>query len=115
MQYLKVAGNPEFSRSTNLQSKLIEFFVLVNFYHPVHFGSLEPFTVRKIGDLPHFLLALASKYQFIIKLVKMWSELLNCNGVNPRGTVWSGSGSALFGRLALEMYAEILTRGEFSC
>ena len=68
---VSVAGNPEFSRSTNLQSKLIEFFVLVNFYHTVRFGSLEPFTVRKIGDLPHFLLALASKYQFIIKLVKM--------------------------------------------
>ena len=29
--YLKVAGNPVFSRSTNLESKLIEFFVFVNF------------------------------------------------------------------------------------
>ena len=28
---VKVAGNPEFSRSTNLESKLIEFFVLLNF------------------------------------------------------------------------------------
>ena len=28
---LKVAGNPVFSRSTNLESKLIEFFVFVNF------------------------------------------------------------------------------------
>ena len=28
---LKVAGNPAFSRSTNLESKLIEFFVFVNF------------------------------------------------------------------------------------
>ena len=28
--------------------------------------------VRKIGDFPHFLLALASNNQFIIKLVKMW-------------------------------------------
>ena len=27
----KVAGNPVFSRSTNLESKLIEFFVFVNF------------------------------------------------------------------------------------
>ena len=26
----KVAGNPAFSRSTNLESKLIEFFVFVN-------------------------------------------------------------------------------------
>ena len=34
--------------------------------------SLQPFTVRKIGDLPHFLSALASNNQFIIKLVKMW-------------------------------------------
>ena len=36
------------------------------------FGSLHPFTVRKIGDFPHFLSALASNNQFIIKLVKMW-------------------------------------------
>ena len=28
---IKVAGNPVFSRSTNLESKLIEFFVFVNF------------------------------------------------------------------------------------
>ena len=27
---LKVAGNPVFSRSTNLESKLIDFFVLLN-------------------------------------------------------------------------------------
>ena len=38
----------------------------------VRFGSLEPFTVRKIGDFPHFLSALASNNAFIIKLVKMW-------------------------------------------
>ena len=36
------------------------------------FGSLQPFTVRKIGDFPNFLSALASNNQFIIKLVKMW-------------------------------------------
>ena len=36
------------------------------------FGSLQPFTARKIGDFPHFLSALASNNQFIIKLVKMW-------------------------------------------
>ena len=28
--HIKVAGNPAFSRSTNLESKLIEFFVFVN-------------------------------------------------------------------------------------
>ena len=28
---VKVAGNPAFSRSTNLESKLIEFYVFVNF------------------------------------------------------------------------------------
>ena len=28
---VKVAGNPVFSRSTYLESKLIEFFVFVNF------------------------------------------------------------------------------------
>ena len=54
----KVAGNPAFSRSTNLESKLIEFFV---FSAQSVFGSLQPFTVRKIGDFPHFLSALASK------------------------------------------------------
>ena len=69
---LKVAGNPVFSRSTNLESKLIEFFVFVNFKRTVRFGSLHPLTVRKIGDFPHFLSALTSNNQFIIKLVKMW-------------------------------------------
>ena len=68
----KVAGNPVFSRSTNLESKLIEFFVFVNFKRTVRFGSLHPLTVRKIGDFPHFLSALTSNNQFIIKLVKMW-------------------------------------------
>ena len=28
---MKVAGNPAFSRSINMESKLIEFFVFVNF------------------------------------------------------------------------------------
>ena len=36
-------------------------------------GSLRLFTVRKIGDFPHFLSASASNNQFRIKLVKMWS------------------------------------------
>ena len=69
-----MAGNPVFSRSTNLESKLIEFFVFVNFKCTVRFGSLHPLTVRKIGDFPHFLSALTSNNQFIIiiKLVKMW-------------------------------------------
>ena len=55
---IKVAENPVFSRSTYPESKLIEFFVFVNFLRTVHFGSLHPFTVRKIGDFPHFLSAL---------------------------------------------------------
>ena len=63
---------PEFSKSTNLESKLKKLFVVVNFYHAVRFGSLEPFTVSKIGDFPHFLSALASDNQSIMKLVKMW-------------------------------------------
>ena len=67
-----MARYPEFSRSTNLESKLIKLFVFVNFEQTVHFGSLEPFTVHKIGDFPHFLSALASNNRFIIKLVKMW-------------------------------------------
>ena len=69
---LKVARYPKFSKSTNLESKLIKLFVFVNFEQTVRFGSLEPFTVCKIGDFPHFLSALASNNQFIIKLVKMW-------------------------------------------
>ena len=69
---LKVARSPLILRSTNLESKVIEFFVfVVKFYHTVYFGSFKPFTVRKIGDFPHFLSALASNNQFIIKLVKM--------------------------------------------
>ena len=32
-----------------------EFFVFVNFQRTVRFGSLQLFTVRKIGDFPHFL------------------------------------------------------------
>ena len=40
-------------------------FVLVNFSAvTVRFGSLQPFTVRKIGDFPHFLPALGSNDQF---------------------------------------------------
>ena len=62
-------SHAQFSRSTNLESKLIDFFV---FYRTVRVRSNQPFTVRKIGDFPHFLLALASNNQFIIKLVKMW-------------------------------------------
>ena len=33
--------------------------------------SLQPFTVRKIGDFPYFLSALPSNNQLIIKLIKM--------------------------------------------
>ena len=40
-------------------------FVLVNFSAvTVRFGSLQPFTVRKIGDFPNFLPALRSNDQF---------------------------------------------------
>ena len=67
-----MARSPVFSRSTNLESKLIKLFVFVNFEQTVRFGSLELFTVRKIGDFPHFLSALASNNRFIIKLAKMW-------------------------------------------
>ena len=66
----KVAGNPEFSWSTNLESKLIEFFVLVNFCTQSVLGVLNRSLSIKMG---HFLSALASNNQFIIKLVKMWS------------------------------------------
>ena len=45
---LKVACSSKFSWSTNLESKLIDIFVLVN---TVHFGSLQPFTVLKIDNV----------------------------------------------------------------
>ena len=38
----------------------------------INFGGHQSFTVRILGDFPHFLLALPSNNQFIIKLVKMW-------------------------------------------
>ena len=41
------------------------------------FESLQPFTVRKIGDFPHFLSALPSNNQFIIKL---WPGGTLCGG-----------------------------------
>ena len=39
----------------------------------ISFGSHQSFTVRILGDFPHFLSALPSNNQFIIKLVKMWA------------------------------------------
>ena len=38
----------------------------------VSFGGHQSFTVRILGDFPHFLSVLPSNNQFIIKLVKMW-------------------------------------------
>ena len=68
----KVARSPVFSRSTNLESKLIEFFVFVNFNtQSILRVFIQTFTVLKIGDFPHFLSELPSNNQFIIKLVKM--------------------------------------------
>ena len=68
----KVARSPVFSRSTNLESKLIEFFVFVNFNtQSILRVFIRTFTVVKIGDFPHFLSELPSNNQFIIKLVKM--------------------------------------------
>ena len=64
-----MARYAEFSRSTNLESKLIKLSVFVNFEQTVCFGSLESFTVRIIGDFPNFLSALVSNNHFI---VKMW-------------------------------------------
>ena len=66
-----------------LNTKLIVLFVFVKFLHTIRFGSLQPFTVRKIGDFPHFPSALASNNQFIIKLFKMWpGGTLSCGGQN---------------------------------
>ena len=58
-----------FSRSTNLESKQIEFFVFVTFSTQSVLGVF----IRSLSvDFPHFLSALTSNNQFIIKLVKMW-------------------------------------------
>ena len=54
--------NPVFLRSTNLEIHADRFFV----------ENLQSFTVRKLGDFPSFLSALASNNAFIIELVKMW-------------------------------------------
>ena len=62
----------------------------------VSFGSLQPFTVHKIGDFPHFLSALASNNQFI---VKMWS------GRTPH---------VMVGTLKVRLDRLILKREEFS-
>ena len=64
----KVARSPVFSRSTNLESKLIDFSVFLNE------SRLEPFTVRKIGDFPRFLSALASNNAFIAERIsaRLW-------------------------------------------
>ena len=69
---IKVARYPEFLRSTKLESKLIDFFVLLKYQRTVRFWSHKLFTVRKIGGFPRSLPALASNNQFIIKLAKMW-------------------------------------------
>ena len=61
-----MAENPVLSRSTNLESKLINFFVL--FSAQFVLGVFNRSLSEKIGD---FLSALASNNQF--KLVKMWS------------------------------------------
>ena len=90
-----------FSWSTNLESKLIEFFVFVNFKRTVRFGSLHPFTVRKIGEFPHFLSALTSNNQFIIKLVKMW----------PGGTLHVVVGTL---KIRLDRLKKKKTKKEFS-
>ena len=55
-----------------IQADRLQNLCLVKILAHRQFGSLQPFTVRKIGDFPHFLSALTSNNQFIIKLVKMW-------------------------------------------
>ena len=67
---VKVARHPVFSRSgIQADRRLCLVKIVAN---TVRFGSLHPFTVRKIGDFPHFLSTLASNNRFIIKLVKKW-------------------------------------------
>ena len=42
---VKVARHPVFSRSTNLESKLIDLLISLKLQQTVSFGSLHPFTV----------------------------------------------------------------------
>ena len=62
---IKVVLHPGFSRSTNLESKLINFFV---FLANSLFWKSSTFTVPEIGDFPSFLSALESNDAFIIKM-----------------------------------------------
>ena len=63
--------HPGFSRSTNLESKLIDFFAFLSFLANSQFWESS---VRTIGNFPGFLSALASNNAFTIKLVKMWTS-----------------------------------------
>ena len=69
---IKVAQYPVFLRLTNLETHAERLFTFLICLEIVSFGGHQSFTVRILGDFPHFLLALPSNNQFIIKLVKMW-------------------------------------------
>ena len=67
-----MAQYPGFLRLTNLEIHAGRLFAFLICKQIVTFGGHESFTVRILGDFPHFLSALLSNNQFIVKLVKMW-------------------------------------------
>ena len=67
-----MAQYPGFLKLTNLEIHAGRLFAFLICKQIVSFGGHESFTVRILGDFPHFLSALPSNNQFIIKLVKMW-------------------------------------------
>ena len=69
---LMVAQYPGFLWLTNLEIHAGRLFAFLICKQIVSFGGHESFTVRILGVFPHFLSALPSNNQFIIKLVKMW-------------------------------------------
>ena len=68
----KVAQYPGFLRLTNLEIHAGILFAFLICKQIVSFGGHQSFTVRILGDFPHFLSELPSNNQFAIKLVKMW-------------------------------------------
>ena len=67
-----MAQYPVFLRLTNLEIHAGRLFAFLICLQIVSFGGHQSFTVRILEDFPHFLSALPSNNQFIIKLVKMW-------------------------------------------
>ena len=72
--------HPGFSRSTNLESKLIDFFAFLSFSQIVSFESLQHFTIHTIGNFPSFLEdKLTFFYIFFLFFLQRRSLVQCCN------------------------------------